>query len=349
MNSNRFYLLDLLRFFFAFAVCVAHTKIAYSVHHDIAAYMSVDFFFILSGYVLTHQIKKTNIEYKAFVISRIARIFPLYLLSIIAIFVTLQVNPLSQEFIWTTVSESFLLHQIGFTGSPGLNGVSWSLSAEFWLNILVLYFIASCTVKNKALYHAILFSALLVSFVMMERTGAAFGVATFDTNIQPVSIFTNIGLIRSFFGLTIGYLLYCTTDSNFVRNIKGMKVISSVFEIALTAIVFICIFFNGSTGFGFLSIIAFSMLIIFNYNGDGVLSKLSGYPVIRELGNLSYSIYLLHIPTRLFLNKYVFPYYDIINKWEVVVFVTVIISVPIYYAFEVPAKKITRKALSRIF
>lgn len=349
MNSNRFYLLDLLRFFFAFAVCVAHTKIAYSVPHDIAAYMSVDFFFILSGYVLTHQIKKTNIQYKAFIIARIARIFPLYLLSLITIFATLQINPFSEEFIWTTVSESFLLHQIGFTGSPGLNGVSWSLSAEFWLNILVLYFMASCTVKNKALYHAILFSLLLVSFIMMERTGAAFNVATFDTNIQPISILANIGLIRSFFGLTIGYLLYCATDSNFVRNIKGMKITSSLAEISLTAIVFICMFFNGSTGFGFLSIIAFSILIIFNYNGDGTLSKLSGYPLIRELGNLSYAIYLLHIPTRLFLDKYVFPYYDTSNKWQLVVFVTVIISVPIYYAFEVPAENLTRKTLSRIF
>src|SRR5471030_1967225 len=79
--AARFTQLDSLRFFFAVAVVVVHTLGFRSTlpHGGFA----VDFFFILSGFVLSHALIRRSVSPAAFAWARLARLYPLHLVTLI--------------------------------------------------------------------------------------------------------------------------------------------------------------------------------------------------------------------------------------------------------------------------
>ena len=339
-TTERYYFLDVIRLILALIVCYEHTKIASQEASTIAAYIAVDIFFILSGYVLCQQIQ--NISYRDFVISRIARMFPLYWVSMLILyFLWNNVHPFDPNYFYNTITEFFLLHSVGFTDQPGLNGVSWSLSIEFWLNVIFLYFIVRHKPKNKNLFFSTVFIFIIFCIITTLRVAGSF-----DANIQPFSFFTNIGIIRGIAELLIGYLLYNLVNSNFIHCLNRDRRLNSIYEIILVFILFFSMSKNGSVGFGILSLLTFSLIIIRNKIGTGILSKASSLPIIRSLGHMSYAIYLLHIPCREFFVKY-FPdfYQGIESKALFVSLVTFFISIPTFYLYELKAKKITKNYL----
>lgn len=346
---TRFYLLDVVRLFFALIVCYVHTNISYGKFNYLAAYLSVVFFFILSGYVLTHQVNKSGMTYRSFFVSRISRIFPLYIFSFISVILLLDINPFSEERILSSVSEFFLIHQLGFTNEAGINGVAWSLSVEFWLNILVLYFIAQYKPVNKALYNAILVSTVFMSIIMTMRISASSGAGSaLEANIQPLGLITNIGVIVGYFGLVLGYLLYQAAGASYAVRLNKMPFFASLLEIACLILIIFFFTRNNSTGYGILSVIVFSLFILISRADGGILSKISALPLMREIGNLSYATYLLHTPIRIVLDRFFFPYHATENKTIYVVLLTLIVSVPVYYFFELPVKIFLNKHIKKL-
>ena len=107
-TTERYYFLDVIRLILALIVCYEHTKIASQEASTIAAYIAVDIFFILSGYVLCQQIQ--NISYRDFVISRIARMFPLYWVSMLILyFLWNNVHPFDPNYFYNTITEFFFI------------------------------------------------------------------------------------------------------------------------------------------------------------------------------------------------------------------------------------------------
>lgn len=343
---ERFYLLDVLRFFLSIIVVIVHTQISYNKPHEYAAYLSVVFFFILSGYVLTHQIESSNISYKSFCISRIARIFPLYILSTASVIFMLDIPIFDNSMITEFSSQLFLLHNLGFTNTPGFNGVSWSLSAEFWVNIIIFYYMVTKNTQKRSFYYIIILASILTSYIILSRVALENGISTaFETNIQPISLITNAGVVACYMGLSMGYLIYSARNSKIFSIFRRKPLITSFFEILLIAFIYLCFTKNSSAGYGLLSTIAFCGLIILNSAKSGLLTHLSSKPIIRELGNLSYATYLMHIPVRIFMDKYIFSIYPTEQKVLLVVMLTIIVSIPIYYFFELRLKKVISQFL----
>ena len=81
----RFVYLDFFRFVFALLVALLHFQGAV---YFAKSYLAVDFFFILSGFVLTHaylaKAQRPNFLL-LFFIDRVARLYPLYLLTMAAL------------------------------------------------------------------------------------------------------------------------------------------------------------------------------------------------------------------------------------------------------------------------
>jgi peptidoglycan/LPS O-acetylase OafA/YrhL len=136
-----------LRFFAAVIVVVHHTLPGWS--HSTYTWrvaqfgdLGVTFFFILSGFVLSWsqlglEKKQTTLRFLKF---RFARIYPLHLIfllitlfAFIAFNATLAGYPGAEK---ATVISNFLLTQAWIPLHPeirqGLNGVSWTLSVEFF-------------------------------------------------------------------------------------------------------------------------------------------------------------------------------------------------------------------------
>ncbi len=141
-----------LRFFFALIVFLSHLKFLHS-HHMIKTlhldwlmdgHLGVAFFFILSGFILTHSYHRRLPEGKIttgeFLVARFARIYPLHLLTLLlSVPYYLFARPLPADR-WLpvlgaqlTLTQAFVPdHALFFS----LNAPAWSLSAETFFYFL---------------------------------------------------------------------------------------------------------------------------------------------------------------------------------------------------------------------
>ncbi|KXJ32791.1 MULTISPECIES: acyltransferase [Pseudomonas] len=154
---ERFVALDSFRGLLAVAVVLFHTYVAQAASENplIAnAYLFVEFFFVLSGFVLMHTYEnrlRTLDDYRDFAISRSARILPLHL-AMLGLYVLLESGRLLAEklgigfndpaFSGATAPEQFLPNLLllqswlgeAITGS--FNYPSWSISIEYYLYLV---------------------------------------------------------------------------------------------------------------------------------------------------------------------------------------------------------------------
>jgi peptidoglycan/LPS O-acetylase OafA/YrhL len=175
--------------FFAAAAVVAYHFLLY-VPFDVSAYawlphkgyLAVDFFFILSGFILTHVyrggILDKKISYRDFMVRRFARIYPLHLLTLLAM-AGIALTPLHFGLIvpWpghfpleSFFSQIFLLHAWGFERALSFNGPSWSISAEWFAYLIFPELMLRLSNKRPGL--ALLSS--LAAFAALWLISAAF-------------------------------------------------------------------------------------------------------------------------------------------------------------------------------
>ena len=140
MTTQRYSSIDLLRFFAASTVALAHlmiTKNGFNISLEIISSMAVEVFFIISGFVLAPQIIKIvqsndiNVL-KIFLLRRWYRTIPLYVLSLILTSIAL-----NKIFSIDIIKYLFFLQN--FFNSwieDDYFSISWSLSVEEWFYVL---------------------------------------------------------------------------------------------------------------------------------------------------------------------------------------------------------------------
>lgn len=140
-----------VRFFLAVGVVFFHYQLSWVYSSDLAglfnrARLSVDIFFILSGFILTHVylLGERPPPYRSFIVARFARIYPAHLVILLgmgtlflgASLVGVAID--SHHFSITSFVRTLLLVQ-AWTPSDNLtnwNGPAWSLSAEWFAYLL---------------------------------------------------------------------------------------------------------------------------------------------------------------------------------------------------------------------
>lgn len=150
-RSGRDYTVELWRFFFCIAVLGLHffSKTEYSFFR--AGYLGVEFFFLLSGYGVysfyvkhmeghhfSHRLYKLGI----YIGSRIIRLYPLYLLSLLCMLVLRMLqNGWSLMYIFAYLKKGwaeFLMLQCGPLGNEVLISAHWYVAAFFWGSVILL-------------------------------------------------------------------------------------------------------------------------------------------------------------------------------------------------------------------
>jgi peptidoglycan/LPS O-acetylase OafA/YrhL len=169
-TSQRFVALDAWRGIAALMVALYRLEAdgwLYSLPFIRNAYLFVDFFFVLSGFVIAHAYLGrlgTGTSQMVFLVRRFGRVWPLHAF-LLALFVSFE---LGRGLLWYARSGSFdafagarapipilwdglLLQTLGFTGPTLWNTPAWSISTEFWTYCLfaLLSFVGSAQHYRK--------------------------------------------------------------------------------------------------------------------------------------------------------------------------------------------------------
>ena len=289
MSSNtRFVLLDGARGIAALAVVLFHL---YSGTNRLFGhfFLFVDFFFVLSGFVLAHVIIKieTYESVTKFLINRFIRLAPMaYSAVSVVILMQIVVNlkylfsgdqiPKGIPLDVLTLFFTFLFLQVFSLNSQLLLYPLWSLSAEWLSNIL-----ASVT-KKVSKRREIIFFITPGLFLLV--------VATF---ILENSFWQNTWnqLGRGLFGFGLGLGLWR------VRNrfkLRARASLHLVFGVILSGLVLVLNHFSKELAL-FVSSPLFATSILMFYRFEMQVTKIWLSGSLKYLGRLSYGIYIWHV------------------------------------------------------
>ena len=305
---QRFETLDAFRGVCALLVAVYHMRVQFSLYDaDFLrnSFLFVDFFFVLSGFVLQHaygQRLKSGIDLRKFVIRRFGRLWPLHIATMLSvIFLELaelgvtgatgmESNPLGAD-VWeigSSIGQSvFLIHAFNESLSAAFNFPSWSISVEFYA-----YLVFAATVMLMPNRKWIAFAALsFVGFIVVANFSERFMQVNYGWSFYRCLAGFFVGAL-----LRMGYtrLTAFKPKSEALLSIIQMMMIASVF-------IFVSNFARGPSGMLAPFIFAISILIM-SWPG-GWLSQLLSTKGMAKLGLWSYSIYMVHIPIYMAISK----------------------------------------------
>ena len=283
MNSERFECLDSLRYFLAVAVVLGHA-VGWdnAVRHGALA---VDFFFVLSGFVLARSLMRRERSFLRFARERFARLYPLHLLTLaVLVAFTAWTRPLDSFDATQAMLHAAFVNGLGFTHEPSWNWPSWSISVEFAVNIAVVYFLATFDLRKTA----VLIVAVCAFYFMRYRQD--FAHATIENRF-----FVSDGLIRGVMDISLGYIVYGAYG--YLRSspwrqhgaLRGMTYAA----LGGAAIILFCPSFRL---YAFTSVGLMSTAILLLPVTRTRLAALLGAGPLPLLGAASFSVYLWHAP-----------------------------------------------------
>lgn len=275
-------------------------------------HIGVSFFFVLSGFILSHsygnRLKTKAISWKSFYYSRIARIYPLHLLTLaisIALILPMPIygyNALIQKFGWG-ITQIITMLNIGLFQSfvPSsytffaFNGLSWSLSAEvfFYLCFPLLILQSSRTLIAIC---TLLLSLLLFSYKYLDINH----ITWLQGDRLPPEFF--IFYIFPLFRLPdfiIGILAHRYMKKYIDKNSAPSITVSTMLQLFSLALLVFSITQRNNIGFPWrwdlFYIIPMAGVIMSCALENGLVSRLLSQKAFVFLGEISFSFYLLHV------------------------------------------------------
>ncbi len=257
-------------------------------------YLWVDFFFILSGFVICHVYGKAlenrnRIAIKKYLWARFTRLYPLYvfimLLFVLQTVLLFQMFPdyATEKWKWSRTVPDFFIHLFflqtsGIIDRPVWNVGSWSIAAEWWTYIFAIGLIPLLNKRSNRISIISTILALL-GFVFIASQNPKF----------KLDEFYGLGTLRCVFGFTIGigvYQLYAI-----LVNKKTIWSKDWFFYIMLLCALSV-LHFNL---YDIMAIPFFGAFILCASLNQGVPYKLLNSRPLLFLGNISYSTYLIHL------------------------------------------------------
>jgi peptidoglycan/LPS O-acetylase OafA/YrhL len=301
-----------------------------------AGYMGVDLFFILSGFVLSHVYAKRFHRgepgtYSNFIKARIARIYPLHLfmLGVVGLvvltfpgFVSGYPIPHQRFGLDSFIASAFLIQNWFYWLPTCWNSPAWSLSAE-WLAYISFPVFMLGTQRWRSASTAL--SLAILSLIV-------FVVAMLFKHVHNIDVEGSPGLLRMAFEFACGCLLFRAVNIGF----RPLPILADVVAIAMLGI---AVLVSNAT---FLAPFAFAMIVILAAQDQGLVAKGLTSAPIMFLGELSYSIYLVHWIVLQISNwassKISLTYTETLVRDIGVLALIIVLSYCTYHLIEVPAR-----------
>ncbi|BCI62101.1 acyltransferase family protein [Coprobacter secundus] len=272
-------------------------------------YLAVDFFFILSGFVIGYAYDdrwKTSMTIKDFIKRRLIRLHPMVVMGAVLGAITFYIQG-CEKWDGTQVSISMLVlamllnlflipavpgsgHEVRGNGEMyPLNGPSWSLFFEYIGNLL--YALCIRRMSTKALTVLVIFAGIgLASFAISNLSGfghLGVGWSLLDYNLLG-------GFLRLLFSFSMGLLMS--------RVFKPVHIRGAFWICSLTIAVLLSVPHIGGTEALWMngiydsvcSIIIFPILVYLGASGKTTDKGTSR--ICKFLGDISYPLYIVHYP-----------------------------------------------------
>ncbi|WP_117590313.1 acyltransferase family protein [Chryseobacterium taiwanense] len=328
------------RFVAAMAIVISHFnkdvflyKIPYLSEVFQRANVGVSYFFILSGFIMIVAYhKKEKIGYADYYRNRFARIYPLYVVGLLLLWFTRE-----EKFVFTDI----LLYLFGLQSwIPGkamvLNFPGWSISVEFLFYLLFPFLYNYLySKKNKSIWVITILIWITTQIFSNLYMNSGFYRGPHTESHDFITYFPLLHINEFLIGNLAGLF--------FIKNHQQKDFdfsISLIFIAILLCLIFVPLYFhNGLMG------VLFIPLIILISRNNGVLTKVFALKPLEYLGEISYAIYITHIPVLYILRKLIWKKYifDIDVMFGIYMVFLLLCSALFYQIIESPAREFLRK------
>ncbi|HEY1707206.1 MAG TPA: acyltransferase [Rhizomicrobium sp.] len=301
--TKRFLALDACRGLCAVAVMLFHLDALTHWYWWPAvrnSYVAVDFFFVLSGFVIASAYRNrlgTLVEGARFALRRFGRLYPLHL-SVLAVYVAVEAGRLlffhTNDAFTESTSLSALWEQLvlvqGFTPAHETwNYPAWSISVELWTNFALALL---------ALWSGRWLRSCSLLILLATGTYIAGGVAiAVPAEEAPALLDAMRSIFEFFLGLMVFELYSLARRRGWIPPPLG--------ELLVIPLVVWAFGYADSVPSLGLPFVFAAVVLLFAFEA-GPLSALLRRPAFVRLGTLSYSIYLTHSLYLLALEALVF-------------------------------------------
>lgn len=292
-RSRSFHILDVLRGLAAMSVITLHYPHAFAPFVASGAYLAVDLFFVMSGFVLAHAYDarlRDGMGGRAFIATRLIRLYPFYFLAlalgIVELFYYNRNDHLTAQIVMSGLFNLLMVPSppVGIPYQPlfPANFVAWTLSFELLANAVYGFCFRFLTVNRLMMITCI--SGLALLGLVLVRGNLNGGAYWPDAHLAA---------IRVTFSFFVGVLIHRARDAGRLASLASVK-LPQIIIIVITV---------GALGSPIPSalrglfdaacvLFLFPLIVAVSVGRDPVLSR----GISAFLGEISYPIYVLQIP-----------------------------------------------------
>lgn len=259
------------------------------------SWLFIDFFFVLSGFVISSAYSSrlnSSTDILRFMIRRFGRLWPLHMFVLMALVVLEFLKwsiaqmgmPVSHEAftgqnsLWALLTNAFLIQSLGMHDFLSWNFPSYSISIEFYIYLIFALFCIALQKQNKG----------VATGALAAVTMASFAIACSEHGRETACDF---GLFRYFCGFVCGVILFSIHEA-FSFRFTRLGASAAEFLALAGAVAFVCL--AGSSVYGLAAPFVFSAVVFVYAKQQGVFSDIMLLTPFQKLGEWSYSIYMVH-------------------------------------------------------
>lgn len=272
--------IEFLRVFFTLGIVWHHFVGSLGIWNK--GYLGVEFFFILSGFllVLTFRPERTVGD---FIMNKWIRFMPLI------VFGGILICLFKSRLDWTLFIKGLFFIPSDPKLSVFYNGSTWYLVVLFWVSLFYFYMLKFFKKETVNMLIAVL-TVLTLVFV--------------GTGDESPNVILNMRLMRGLSCMGLGYFLIYI-----YQNLKDKKIVNkaiySLVELVVLLFAMFNIFYKPLFSGNIVSYLAFVLVVLMFLLNKGVFSKFFEKPVFAKMARYCLAIYLTHEV----VTSYIFPIY----------------------------------------
>lgn len=290
-GDGRFVALDSWRGVCALLVALYHLRIeAFVATNELVrgSYLFVDFFFVLSGFIISSVYRDrvaTRSGVVEFLLKRVGRLWPVHLVTLAAMLSLMLAMSLARHWrssapfeapasVERLIANLLLMNGWGIPGFTSINFPSWTISCE-----LLVY----------ALFALITFRWGRSSAAWLTMAAASAAILFFWSP-RFMDVTDVLGVARCAYGFGLGVVANAVFR---FWNRKGLRWATG-FEWLALAGTFAFVTLAHDSGASLLAPAVFFVVVLVFAFEAGAVSALARSPVLKSLGTLSFTIYMCH-------------------------------------------------------